>query len=46
MNIIYMSTNHNDQNLLTSINSSEANDILKNQKLYNIGNVSLSMRSS
>ena len=40
-----MTTNNNNQNLLTTINSSEVNDILKNKKLYNIGNISLSMLS-
>ena len=40
-----MTTNNNNQNLLTTINSSEVIDILKNQKLYNIGNISLSMLS-
>ena len=40
-----MTTNNNNQNLLTTINSSEVNDILKNQKLYNFGNISLSMLS-
>ena len=40
-----MSTNINNQNLLTTINCSEVNDILKNQKLYNIGNISLYMLS-
>ena len=45
-----MTTNNNNQNLLATINSSdinssEVNDILKNQKLYNIGNISLSMLS-
>ena len=40
-----MTTNNNNQNFLTTINSSEVNDILKNQKLYNIGNISLSMLS-
>jgi len=45
INIIYMTTNNNNQNLITTINSSEVNDILKNQKLYNIGNISLSLLS-
>ena len=40
-----MTTNNNNQNLLTTINTSEVNDILKSQKLYNIGNISLSMLS-
>ena len=38
-------TANNNQDLLTTINTSEVNDILKNQKLYNIGNISLSMIS-
>ena len=40
-----MTANNNNQNLLTTINTSEVNDILKNQKLYNVGNISLSMLS-
>ena len=40
-----MTTNNNNQNLLTTINSSDVYDIMKNQKLYNIGNISLSMLS-
>ena len=40
-----MSTNGDNQNLLNSINASEVNDILKNQKLYNIVNISLCMLS-
>ena len=40
-----MTTTNNNQNLLTTINTSEVNDILKNQKLYNIANISLSMLS-
>ena len=40
-----MTTNNNNQSLLNSINSSEVNDILKNQKLYNIVNISLCMLS-
>ena len=45
-----MTINNNNQNLSTTINSSdinssEVNDILKNQKLYNIGDISLSMLS-
>ena len=40
-----MTANNNNQNLLSLVNSSEVNDILKNQKLYNIGNISLSMLS-
>ena len=45
INIIYMTINNNNQNLLTTINTSEVNGILKNQKLYNICNISLSMLS-
>ena len=40
-----MTTNNNNQNLLTTINTSEVNDILKNQKLCNIGNIPLYMLS-
>ena len=40
-----MTTNNTNQNLLTTVNGSEVNDIVKNQKLYNIGNISLSMLS-
>ena len=40
-----MTTNNNNQNLLATIKTSEVNDILKNQKLYNISNISLSMLS-
>ena len=45
VNIIYMTTNNNNPNLLTTINTSEVNNKLKNQKIYNIGNISLSMLS-
>ena len=40
-----MTANNNNQNLLSLVNSSEVNDILKNQRLYNIGNISLSLLS-
>ena len=40
-----MTTNSNNLNLLATINTSEVNDILKNQNLYNIGNIALSMLS-
>ena len=40
-----MTTNNNNQNFLSLVISSEVNDILKNQNLYNIGNISFSMLS-
>ena len=36
---------NNNQNLLNSVNNTEIEQVLKNQKFYNIGNISLSMLS-
>ena len=45
MSIIHMSADNNNQTLFNSINSTEINDILKNQKIYNIVIISLCMSS-
>ena len=40
-----MSTNSNNHNLINTTNNTEIEQVLKNQKIYNIGNLSLSMLS-
>ena len=40
-----MSTNNNIQNIINTVNNTEIEQVLKNQKFYNIGNISLSMLS-
>ena len=40
-----MSTNNINQNLVNTISKTEIEQVLKNQKFYNIGNISLSMLS-
>ena len=40
-----MSTNNNNQNLINTVNNTEIEQVLKNQKFYNIDNISLSMLS-
>ena len=40
-----MSTNNNNQNLINTVNNTEIEQVLKNQKFYNSGNISLSMLS-
>ena len=40
-----MSTNNNNQSLINTVNNTEIEQVLKNQKIYNIDNISLSMLS-